>query len=292
MRRAIFAANAAIIEAHNKEYAEGKTSFTMALNDFADLTAEEFRARYVGGYRAPATPKVRAAVAAAVNAQALPDSVDWTTNGAVTPVKNQGQCGSCWAFSATGAVESEIFIAKGTLPMLSEQQLVDCGGSTGNGGCQGGLMDSAFRWIINNGGITSEANYPYVAGDGHCATTCGPCQSKPSVVSIKSYVDVAQSDVALATAVVQQPVSVAVDASGSFWQFYSSGVMNNKCTTNLNHGILATGYGGTGTNQYWLVKNSWGQTWGQAGYVLLGRGAQYGAAGQCGVYLDNSYPVA
>ena len=194
------------------------------------LTSEEFRARYVGGFNgAAAARKTRAPVAAAVNAQALPTTVDWTTKGAVTPIKNQGQCGSCWSFSTTGSVEGATFLKTGTLPSLSEQQLVDCASSTGNMGCQGGLMDDAFQWIIDNKGIGSEASYPYIAGDGHCNTSCGPCKKVASVATISSYKDVAQGDTQLATAIVQQPVSVAVDASEGFWQFYSGGVMSNRC---------------------------------------------------------------
>jgi C1A family cysteine protease len=290
MRRAIFASNAATVEAHQAEYAAGKTTFTLALNDFADLTHEEFRARYVGGFRGAAAKKTVAA-ASAVDAKALPTSVDWTTKGAVTPIKNQGQCGSCWAFSTTGSVEGVSFLKTGTLPSLSEQQLVDCASSTGNMGCQGGLMDDAFQWIINNGGIGSEASYPYIAGDGHCNTSCGPCKKVAAVATITGFTDVVQGDTQLATAVVQQPVSVAVDASESFWQFYSGGVMSNKCGTSLDHGVLAVGYGASGSSGYWLVKNSWGTSWGASGFLWLGRGAQYGASGQCGIFLSASYPT-
>jgi C1A family cysteine protease len=287
MRAAIFAANVAKIEAHNA----GESTFTMAVNDFADLTHEEFRARYVGGFRGAATRKTGTWGQQGAKAQALPATVDWTTKGAVTPIKNQGQCGSCWAFSTTGSVEGISFLKTGTLPSLSEQQLVDCAASTGNMGCQGGLMDDAFQWIINNGGIGSEASYPYVAGDGHCNTSCGPCKKVAAVATITGFTDVKQGDTELATAIVQQPVSVAVDASESFWQFYSGGVMTNKCGTALDHGVLAVGYGTSGANQYWLVKNSWGTSWGAAGFLWLGRGAQYGASGQCGIFLAPSYPT-
>jgi len=288
MRRAIFNNNAAIVEAHNAKHAAGETTFTMALNDFADLTHEEFRARYTGGFNGAAAKKNTAPHVA--SARALPATVDWTTKGAVTPIKNQGQCGSCWSFSTTGSVEGISFLKTGTLPSLSEQQLVDCASSTGNMGCQGGLMDDAFQWIINNGGIGSEASYPYIAGDGHCNTSCGPCKKVASVATITSFTDIAQGDTDLATAIVAQPVSVAVDASEGFWQFYSGGVMTNKCGTSLDHGVLAVGYGASGSSQYWLVKNSWGTSWGAAGYLWLGRGPQYGAAGQCGIFLSPSVP--
>jgi KDEL-tailed cysteine endopeptidase len=279
LRRAIFAANVAKIEAHN---AEGH-SWSMGVNQFADLTGEEFKARYASGYRAKEKRSVNVNNALKLTT-ALPASVDWEAAGAVTPVKNQGQCGSCWAFSTTGAVESITFLKTGSLPSLSEQQLVDCSGAEGNQGCNGGLMDYAFQYIIDNNGIGSEASYPYQGTDGTCKTV-------PSVATITSYTDVpADSDTALMTAIVTQPVSVAVEADQSSFQFYTSGVMTAACGTALDHGILAVGYG-TSTSDYYKVKNSWGASWGDNGYIFLGRGSQYnGGAGQCGILMDSSYP--
>jgi C1A family cysteine protease len=281
MRRAIFAANAAKVAAHN---AKGE-SWTMELNKFADLTSTEFKARFASSYRPAATKK--AAVKAAPKNVSAPASVDWTTKGAVTPVKNQGQCGSCWAFSTTGSLEGATFLATGTLPSLSEQQLVDCSGSAGNQGCNGGLMDSAFTWIESNG-ICSEASYPYTAVDGTCKTTCTP------VAGVKSFTDVTvNSESALEDAVAQQPVSVAVEADQSSFQLYAGGVMTAACGTALDHGVLAVGYGTDSTGvQYWKVKNSWGADWGMNGYILLGKSGSYnGGAGQCGIYMDPSWPT-
>jgi len=283
LRRSIYAANVAKIAAHN----EGQNGWTMEVNKFADLTGEEFKALYASGYNAREKRSQNVDLSLLrTNASALPTSVDWDAAGAVTPVKNQGQCGSCWAFSTTGSTEGAVFIAKKTLLSFSEQQLVDCSGAEGNQGCNGGLMDYGFQYIIKNGGIGSEASYPYTAKD-------GSCKKVPSVATITGFKDVpTNSETALMTAIVQQPVSVAVEADQDSFQFYAGGVMTKACGTNLDHGVLAVGYGTEGTADYYQVKNSWGADWGAKGYILLGRGAAFKAAGQCGIQMDPSYPTA
>jgi C1A family cysteine protease len=260
----------------------------MAVNKFADLTGDEFAAKYTGGFKKPKR-NLREQSVTFVNTTALPASVDWEAKGAVTPIKNQQQCGSCWAFSTTGSVEGAWFISKGQLVSLSEQQLVDCSGPEGNQGCNGGLMDYAFQYIIDNKGITTEAAYPYTAADGTCAS-----KGKPVAATLSGFKDVtANSETALLTAVVQQPVSVAVEADQSVFQFYSGGVMTSSCGTALDHGVLAVGYGTDAANggDYYKVKNSWGETWGEKGYIRLGRGAKFNPSGQCGIQMDPSYPV-
>ena len=286
LRYAIFQANSARVDAHN---AKG-LSYTMAINEFGDLTPAEFAVARIGGYRPRKLrrPAVGVIPAGAVNNVALPDAVDWTTKGAVTPVKNQGQCGSCWSFSTTGSVEGINAINGKGLKSLSEQQLVDCSGAYGNQGCNGGLMDNAFQYIIATGGLCSEAAYPYTAQDGTCkATSC------TKVTQIKGYKDVTTyNDIALATGIAQQPVSIAIEADQSSFQFYSSGVLTAACGTALDHGVLAVGYGTSAGTQYFKVKNSWGAAWGMSGYILLARGTQYnGGAGQCGIYMSPSYPT-
>jgi len=283
LRKSIFASNVAKIEAHNAQ----NLGWTMGANKFADLTGEEFKTRFASGYRAQ--EKVSKNVNLSLKQEtALPTSVDWSAKGAVTPIKNQQQCGSCWAFSTTGSVEGISFIKTGTLPSLSEQQLVDCSGAEGNQGCNGGLMDYGFQYIIDNKGICTEASYPYTASDGTCKSkTCGA-----AAATITSFTDVATgSETALMTAIVQQPISVAVEADQNSFQLYTGGVMTGACGTNLDHGVLAVGYGSEAGADYYKVKNSWGADWGAAGYILLARGAGFnGNNGQCGIQMDPSYP--
>jgi len=279
-RHVIYTSNLLKIAKHNSE----NHTWTMDVNQFADLTSAEFKQQFSGCYRQNTYGERLSLFEAAI----LPESVNWTAHGVVTPVKNQGQCGSCWAFSTTGSTESAWALSKNKSVSLSEQELVDCAGPEGNQGCNGGLMDYGFQYIIDNHGITTESNYPYTARDGTCN------KQKTSMVSatISGFRDVpTNSELALMTAIAQQPVSIAVEADQSIFQFYSSGVMTSKCGTNLDHGVLAVGYGTLNNQNYWIVKNSWGVDWGLQGYILLGRGPQYGTDGQCGILMDPSYPV-
>lgn len=284
-RETVYNRNVARIARHNSH---GHT-WSLAVNKFADLTRKEFASRYLGGYNNSTRMRVRNVNWSLENRTkfSLPASVDWATKGAVTPVKNQGQCGSCWAFSTTGAVESAWFLKNGTLVSLSEQQLVDCSTSEGNQGCNGGLMDYGFQYVVQNG-LTSEAMYPYTA------TGPNTCKAKglPVFANLSGFKDVpTNSETALMTAIVGQPVSVAVEADQDAFQFYSSGVLTKACGSNLDHGVLAVGYGTQTGLDYYKVKNSWGADWGMNGYILLGRGASYGANGQCGIQMDASYPT-
>jgi len=228
--------------------------------------------------------------------ESIPSSIDWTAKGAVTPVKDQGQCGSCWSFSTTGALEGAYAIKNSKLVSFSEQQLVDCD-SLGNGGrdhgCNGGLMDNAFSWIDKNNGLCLESDYPYVSGTTMTAGTC--VKSCKNVVGsdVVKFVDVeSASDLAFSTALSQQPVSVAIEADQREFQLYKSGVFTGACGTNLDHGVLAVGYGVEGGVEYYKVKNSWSTTWGDKGYIRLAKGASYnGGKGQCGILLEASYPV-
>jgi C1A family cysteine protease len=286
-RESVYDRNVRKIAKHN---AKG-LSWTMAVNKFADLTKNEFVQNYLfyGGYNNATANRTKNYNLSLLNSTALPATVDWTTKGAVTPVKDQGQCGSCWAFSSTGALEGAWFVKHNALVNLSEQQLVDCSTSEGNQGCNGGLMDYAFQYVIDNKGLTTESAYPYSAtGPNNCVS-----KGLPVAVTVSGFKDVpTNSQVALMTAVVQQPVAVAIEADENNFQFYSSGVLTKACGTNLDHGVLLVGYGTTGGLDYYKVKNSWGSSWGMKGYVLLGRGPSYnGNQGQCGIQMDPSYPV-
>ena len=282
-RESVYTQNLVKIAKHNMQ----NHSWSLDVNQFADLTSKEFSTKYIrGGYMGNVTYRKRFYNWSLLyeNKTTLPTSVDWTTQGAVTPVKDQGQCGSCWAFSATGSMESTWFLKNGSLVSLSEQQLVDCSSAQGDQGCNGGLMDYAFQYVVSNKGISSEAAYPYTA------TGPNTCESKPLVAMITGYKDVPPgSEVALMTALTEQPVSVAVEADQDAFQFYSGGVLTAACGSQLDHGVLAVGYGTQGGQDFYKVKNSWGTSWGEKGYILLGRGSQYGSNGQCGIQMDPSY---
>jgi cathepsin L len=254
-------------------------SYTVGINKFADLNTQEFGAQMCG-YK----PEIRAsAVFPEPTEPVQVTAVDWVAKGAVTPVKDQGQCGSCWAFSATGGIEGAWFLAKGSLVSVAEQQLVDCAGSQGNQGCNGGLMSNAFQYVIKNKGIGSEASYKYTARD-------GTCKKVPSVVTISSFKTLSFDESALAQAIQKQPISIAIEADQACFQFYHSGILDDaSCGTQLDHGVLAVGLGtdsGSGKD-YWRVKNSWGASWGDKGYISMVYGKN-----QCGLANDyNTYPV-
>jgi len=289
-RFSIFKDNLDFVHQHNTE----DHSYKVAVNQFADLTNKEFQ--QLNGYSSVPMKKTVKSSDRHHTVTSNPSAIDWRSKGAVTNVKDQGQCGSCWSFSATGSTEGAWALAKGQLIPLSEQQLMDCSTSYGNAGCEGGMMDPAFQYIIANGGITTEAAYPYTAQDG---SSCLVNSSTQYAVTLSSFGDVTlYSDSAMETAVARQPVSVAIEADQQSFQFYSSGVYSDTaCGTQLDHGVLVVGYGVDTNQKYWIVKNSWGASWGDSGYIRIARVADSSVPkgtendGICGIYMAPSYPV-
>ncbi len=280
-RFSIFRENIHNIVLHNLDFTQ---NFTMGINQFTDLTAEEFKQMYVSGLKSEVGSYGCKSFSS--SASSVPASVDWRNEQAVTSVKDQGQCGSCWTFSATGAIEGAWAISTGQLIDLSEQEMVDCatGIAYGSHGCNGGIMEGAFKFVIANGQC-SLASYPYTAKD-------GTCQKCTAVAKITSCSDVKPNDqISLKAAVAQQPVAVAIEADTRYFQSYSSGILTStSCGTTLDHGVLVVGYGEENGQKYWLVKNSWGTSWGDKGYVKIARSESTNDEGICGIAMDPSFP--
>jgi len=283
-RFAMFNKSYAYVEAEN---AKGKP-YTLAVNEFADQSPDEFQAGRLG-FRT--SGKLWAGLpylgTHRYSGAELPSAIDWTAKGAVTPPKNQGQCGSCWSFSTTGALEGAWQVATGKLVSLSEQQLVDCSKGQ-NQGCKGGSMDLAFEYLEKHA-VCTEESYPYKAKDGTCQQTS--CSTGIPLGAVTGFKDVAaDDDKALMEAVAKQPVSVAIEADQMAFQLYKGGVLTKECGDKLDHGVLIVGYGTEDGVDYWKVKNSWGAAWGESGYVRLQRHSSK-KAGECGINSQPSYPV-
>ncbi|CAN6203794.1 unnamed protein product [Urochloa humidicola] len=313
-RLRVYARNLAYIEATNA--AAAGLSYELGETAFTDLTNREFAAMYTAAPPADdADEDVDDADAAIIttragpvdagggggspahanlSAAAPPASVDWRASGAVTPVKNQGRCGSCWAFSTVAAVESIYQIRTGKLVSLSEQELVDC--DTLDHGCDGGISYRALRWIADNGGITTEADYPYTGATGDC-DGAKLSHNAASIAGLRRVPT--RSEAALAAAVAAQPVAVSIEAGGVNFQHYRKGVYNGPCGTRLNHGVTVVGYGqeepGDGSggdgDRYWIVKNSWGEGWGDGGYIRMRKDVDGKPEGLCGIAIRPSYPL-
>lgn len=290
-RMTVFAINYAKLMIKKVE-AEGKP-YTVGIHQFMDMTVAEFKTKHTGFRFRRSQRNVKS-----LNVGANPDSVDWRDASknpskmvAVNPIKNQAMCGSCWAFSAIAATEAAYAIAGNTLTSFSEQQLVDCSTAYGNHGCNGGWMDYAFEYIQgtqstgNDGGIQTEESYPYQGVDQNCAAS-----TSDFVATVGGYTDVpTKNGQQLENYVATTVVSVAIDAEDIM--SYQSGVYTGFCGTQLDHGVAAVGYGTDGTTDFWLVRNSWGTSWGESGYFRLEKSVQSGVSGKCGIYLAPSIPT-
>jgi len=293
----VFGQNLIKILTHNKKQDQ---TFTLAMNEFGSMTEDEFSQTRMGfreprqdvERNGPIKPRITY-LRNEVSMADPPTEVDWTTKGVVAGVKNQGSCGSCWAFSAIAAMESAYAIKTGQVIEFSEQELVSCDDT--DYGCQGGWMDSAFDWVEKTGGLCKETDYPYSSGVTSARGDClvSQCNIVPDSAP-KGYLDIPPSEAAIVAAVAQHgPVSVGIEADQAVFQFYHSGVLTGACGTHLNHGVLVVGYGvdsTTGT-PYWKVKNSWGSGWGEAGFVRIQRGKRWPSGGECGIATHASYPV-
>jgi len=279
----IFLSNYQKIEDHNKEFVNGRKSYQMGMNKFGDMTHEEFLSKLLSSNR---SESFRGTTFLAPQNILIPTAIDWRQKGYVTPVKDQGQCGSCGAFSITGTVEGQHFRKSGQLVSLSEENLVDCVDPSFPGGCSGGWMIDAYNYIKENGGIDTEDCYP----NEDCG---GSCRFKKECIGaqITGYVTIEsgnENDLEAALATVG-PISVVIDASHAGIQFYKSGVYYEpKCSpTQLDHGVLAVGYGEDGGQKYYIVKNSWGAAWGDNGYIRMARERN----NNCGIASMASYPL-
>ena len=256
-------------------------TFRLGINKFTDYTPEEYKVLL--GYKPQSKPMTLEA--SYLSEENTPASIDWREKGAVTPVKDQGQCGSCWAFSATGALEGHYQISNNKLISISEQQLVDCS-HDGNNGCNGGEMYLAFDYASKNK-MELESDYVYHAKDEKCSYEA----SKGKMEADHFQRVPKNSPAQLKAALANGPVSVAIEADNEVFQAYDGGILNSKeCGTNLDHGVLAVGFGhDEATNQdYFIVKNSWGQYWGDHGFIKI---AAVDGEGICGIQMDAVYPI-
>ncbi|XP_063053585.1 pro-cathepsin H [Engraulis encrasicolus] len=279
-RLKIFAENKRMIEKHNA----GNHTFTMGLNQFSDLTFAEFKRSFLLNEPQNCSATVGNHVK---GHRHYPDSIDWRKKGNfVTPVKNQGGCGSCWTFSTTGCLESVTAISTGKLLDLSEQQLVDCAQAFNNHGCSGGLPSQAFEYIMYNKGLMTEQDYPYLGFDDDCSF-----DAKKAAAFVKDVVNITKYDeMDMVDAVANHnPISFAYEVTNDFMHYQKGVYTSTKChntTDMVNHAVLAVGYGTENELPYWIVKNSWGVRWGMEGYFYIERGKN-----MCGLAGCSSYPV-
>ncbi|XP_064543542.1 procathepsin L [Drosophila montana] len=286
LREGIFSARKTLVDAKNAAFKSGASTYELAVNAFADLTNAEFLKQLTGLRKSSSgdanahriSPKLATNVP-------LPDSFDWREKGGVTPVKFQGECGSCWSFAATGAIEGHVFRKTGKLPNLSEQNLVDCGKvELGLAGCDGGFQEYAFNFITEQNGIAVGEKYPYLDKKDTCKYT-----NAISGAQITGFAAIPPKDEqAMKTVVATQgPLACSVNGLESLLLYKRGIYADEECNNGeVNHSILVVGYGTEDGQDYWIVKNSWDKAWGEDGYFRLPRGKNF-----CGIATECSYPV-
>ncbi|XP_047200271.1 procathepsin L-like isoform X3 [Hippoglossus stenolepis] len=283
-RRAVWEKNMNLVLKHNQEASEGKHSYTLGLNHLSDMTTEEINER-LNGLRPEEVDLLRNETFKRASGSVAPPSVDWRKSGLVSPVQNQGKCGSCWAFSSMGALEGQIAKRTGALVPLSPQNLLDCSTTDGNHGCRGGNRPKAFKYVIRNKGVDSEISYPYEAKDRKCRYSVKGKAGHCSNFNVLPKGD----EIALRdeTASVG-PISVGVYSKLPSFHQYRRGVYNDpKCSSSVTHAVLVVGYGTDNGQDYWLVKNSWGTKWGEKGYIRMARNKN----NLCGIANFAVYPI-
>lgn len=265
-----------------KEFNAENHGFSLELNEFADFRGEELPL----GLDETVFSTANSTNTVYLSLENVPEAKDWRTEGAVTEVKNQKQCGSCWAFSTTGSIEALTYLQTGHLLSFSEQQLVDCSESFGNKGCKGGKMDKAYRYIMATGGLATEKEYKYTAKKGKCLQKWTNLEGKISGFAGVPWFNEEQ----LKVAVAKQPVSVAVQANQKVFHLYKEGIIDSGCGHQLDHAVLLVGYGEEKGRKFWIVKNSWGPKWGEGGFVRILRQEGVMGPGMCGVATYGTYP--
>lgn len=270
-----------------------KLSYTVGHNQFSHMTSDEFGSSMLCSGIKNQKSYLRGDNVihsyTSADVAGLPSSVDWRTKNVTSPIQNQKSCGSCYSFSSVSSIESAYAIKYGELVKLSEQEVVDC--SKFSDGCNGGSIDGTFRWVKNNGGLCTEADYPYVSGTTQTAGKCQTCKNYPKT-TVVSWTDVPENDKnAFMTAVAKQPISIAIEADTRSYQLYSSGIYSDtKCGTNLDHAVVISGYNNEVGQEYYILRNSWGSDgWGEQGYMRISMASEIDG-GICGLYMAPSYP--